>query len=185
MDRVPTEEVPVNQAMPSEPEDRVELQRRAEEEGLEALLTDLFTRHVPRLRRMVCLRLDRRLQGRIDESDVLQEAWVEALDSFEAYVRESTTPFFPWIRCITARKLLDLHRHHLGAQARDARREVHLYRSGGPEASSEALAARLLGNFTSPPRWSRVTRDGASSRTHSNGWRRWTGRCSPCATSSS
>lgn len=41
-------------------------------------LAEAFTGFRPRLRRMVSLRLDRRLQGRIDPSDVLQDAFVDA-----------------------------------------------------------------------------------------------------------
>ena len=64
--------------MTSEPSDLVELQRRIER-GDEAALLDLFTRHRDRLKRMVKLRLDRRLQGRIDASDVLQEASIDVV----------------------------------------------------------------------------------------------------------
>src|SRR5262245_23559232 len=113
-------------------------------------LAELFTMHRDRLRRMVELRLDRRLQGRIDASDVLQDAYLEASASFPEYLRDRRAPFFLWLRCITGRKLMSLHRYHLGAQARDARREISLNQGAMPEATSEALAAQLLGQATSP-----------------------------------
>ena len=53
-------------------------------------------------------------------------------------------PFFLWLRGIAGNKLRELHRHHLGTQMRDAGREVSLYRSTLPEATSAALAAQLL-----------------------------------------
>ena len=59
-------------------------------------------------------------------------------------------PFFLWLRGIVGKKLLELHRRHLGTQMRDAGREVSLYRGSMPEASSAALAAQLLGNATGP-----------------------------------
>ena len=59
-------------------------------------------------------------------------------------------PFFLWLRGIAGNKLLELHRHHLGTPMRDAGREVSLYRGALPEASSAALAARLLGRLTRP-----------------------------------
>ncbi|MBI4601564.1 MAG: sigma-70 family RNA polymerase sigma factor [Planctomycetes bacterium] len=115
---------------------------------------ELFALHTDRLERMVKLRLDRRLHGRLDPADVLQEAYIEAAGAFEAYRRRPTSPFFLWLRCITARKLASLHRFHLGAQARDARREVALPLAdagAGPSATSEALAAALLkASQTSP-----------------------------------
>ncbi len=40
--------------------------------GDQAALASLFDQHRERLRQMIRLRLDRRLQGRVDPSDVLQ-----------------------------------------------------------------------------------------------------------------
>jgi len=52
-------------------------------------------RHRGRLRRMVVLRLDRRLRGRVDPSDVVQEAFVEAIRRREEYrVQADPMPFF-------------------------------------------------------------------------------------------
>src|SRR5205085_101392 len=51
---------------------------------------------------------------------------------------------------LTGQKMMELHRHHLGAQMRDAGREISLYRGSLPEASSVALAAQLLGHDTRP-----------------------------------
>jgi hypothetical protein len=47
--------------------------------GDQAAWTELSVRYRDRLRRMVTLRLDRRLQGRVDASDVIQEALGECL----------------------------------------------------------------------------------------------------------
>jgi RNA polymerase sigma-70 factor (ECF subfamily) len=111
---------------------------------------DLLARHRERLRRMVALRLDQRLQGRIDASDVIQEACVDAFSRLPEYLQNPTMPFFLWLRFLTGQKLLELHRHHLGTHMRDAGREVSLYRGALPEASSAALAAQLLGRDTRP-----------------------------------
>jgi RNA polymerase sigma-70 factor (ECF subfamily) len=110
----------------------------------------LFNRHRDRLRRMVALRLDHRLQGRIDPSDVIQEAYVEASARLPEYVRSPSMPFFLWLRFLTGQQLLVLHRRHLGAQARDAAREISLYRGRLPGMSSADLAAQLLGRLTRP-----------------------------------
>jgi RNA polymerase sigma-70 factor, ECF subfamily len=124
------------------------VQRAAEggQEGWGALLT----RHEERLRRMVALRLDQRLQGRIDAADVLQEVYLEASRNLAEYLRQPKMPFFLWLRGIAGHKLLELHRHHLGTQMRDAGREVSLYRGTLPETSSAALAAQLIGQITRP-----------------------------------
>jgi RNA polymerase sigma-70 factor (ECF subfamily) len=126
-----------------------ELLRRAaqgDEDGWGALLE----RHRSRLRRMVALRLDRRLQGRIDASDVIQDAYQEAWARLPDYLRQRPAPFFMWLRYLTGQKLLELHRRHLGTHMRDAGREVSLYRGTLPEASSAALAAQLLGREPRP-----------------------------------
>ncbi|HLJ91700.1 MAG TPA: sigma-70 family RNA polymerase sigma factor [Gemmataceae bacterium] len=110
----------------------------------------LLARHRERLRRMVALRMDHRLQGRIDASDVIQEAYLEASSRLADYCQQPAMPFFLWLRFLTSQKLLELHRHHLGAQARDAGREVSLYRGSLPATNSAALAAQLLGHLTQP-----------------------------------
>jgi RNA polymerase sigma-70 factor, ECF subfamily len=111
---------------------------------------ELLARHRERLRRMVALRLDHRLQGRIDASDVIQETYLEAWSRLADYLRNPTMPFFLWLRFLAGQKLMTLHRHHLGVEMRDPGREVSLYHGSLPETSSAALAAQLLGHDTRP-----------------------------------
>lgn len=129
--------------------DTVDLLRRVRAGDRDALNT-LFSEHRERLRRMVDLRLDRRLQARVDASDVIQDAYVEVVTRLEEYLREPRLPFFLWLRLVVGERLMKLHRYHLGAQMRDAGLEVSLYRGALPQASSAALAAQLLGRQTSP-----------------------------------
>jgi RNA polymerase sigma-70 factor (ECF subfamily) len=124
------------------------LQRAAA--GDEQAVSELFALYRDRLRVMVRLRLNRRLQSRVDPSDVLQEAYLEVCKGLDSYIRAPTLPFFLWLRHITGQKLIAVHRQHLGAQMRDADREVSLYRGALPQASSASLANHLLGRFTSP-----------------------------------
>src|SRR6516164_2480900 len=124
------------------------LQRAAA--GDQQALQDLFARHRDRLKRMVRLRLSRRLQGRVDDSDVLQESFLEISKKLPEYVRQPKLPFFLWLRHMTGLKLAEVHRRHLGTQLRDADREVSLHRGGLPEADSVSLAAHLLGQLTTP-----------------------------------
>jgi RNA polymerase sigma-70 factor (ECF subfamily) len=111
---------------------------------------ELFELHRERLWRMVHLRMDRRLHGRLDPSDVLQEAFLEYARSLPGYVKQPDVPFFLWLRCLTGRKLHALHRRHLGTRMRDAGREVSLHQVSMPGASSVSLAAQLLGKLTAP-----------------------------------
>ena len=120
------------------------------EAGDKGALNSLFDRYRDRLRRMVEIRLDTRLQARLDASDVVQEAYVEVAGRLEEYLRDPKLPLFLWLRLVVGERLMKLHRHHLGTQMRDAGREVSLYRGALPAASSAALAAQLLGRHTSP-----------------------------------
>src|SRR5262245_16052015 len=133
----------------TEPADRVDdalLRRAAAGEG--AALAELFGRYRKRLRQMVRLRLDRRLQGRVDPSDVLQEAFLDVAEQLPHFLRKPEMSFFLWLRLVTGQRLMRLHRQHLGAAMRDAGREVSLYRGALPQASSVSLAAQLLGRVT-------------------------------------
>ena len=119
-------------------------------DGDERALTELFTPYRKRLKRMVRLRLNRLLQGRIDESDILQEAFLEAARRWPDYLANRPLPFFLWLRHITGEKIIDVHRRHLGAKMRNAGQEISLHRGPMPAASSASLAAHLMGRLTSP-----------------------------------
>ena len=119
-------------------------------QGDSDLLGAMLSRCQDRLLRMVRLRLDRRLQGRIDPADVVQEAFLEASARLDEYLRNPAVPFFVWVRFLALQRLALAHRQHLGVHARNAGREVSLYRGALPQASSTALAAQLVGKLTSP-----------------------------------
>eukprot|EP00913_Durusdinium_trenchii_P010890 g10219.t1 len=133
--------------MCAETSDTILILERAADGDSEAL-SELWDRYRERLRRLVRLRLDRRLQGRIDASDVLQEAFIDFANRAQEFVANPKMPFFLWLRFLTGQRLQLLHRHHLGAQMRDAGREVSLHRGAMPQATSVSLAAQLLGRFT-------------------------------------
>lgn len=135
--------------MPAESSDVEHLVKQAASGDPESW-AKLVKRYRSRLRRMVSFRLDSRLQGRVDPSDVVQEVCLEAWEHLGSYAKQADTPFFLWLRAVAGHKLGDLHRYHLGARMRDARREVSLYHGSLPGATSAALAAQLLGHQTRP-----------------------------------
>jgi RNA polymerase sigma-70 factor (ECF subfamily) len=126
-----------------------DLLRRARA-GDKAALVALFAHYRDRLRTMVRLRLDRRVAGRLDPSDVLQEAYLDVARRFPEYAAAPSVPVFVWLRALTRQRLISLHRQHLGAGMRDAGQEVSLYRGALPQASSVSLAQHLLAGLTSP-----------------------------------
>jgi RNA polymerase sigma-70 factor (ECF subfamily) len=135
--------------MTNDSSDSPELLQRAAGGDPQAL-EELFALFRDRLKRMVRLRLSRRLQGRVDDSDVLQEAFLDISHKLPEYAKAPQLPLFLWLRHITGLKLAEVHRRHLGTQMRDADREVSLHRGGLPEADSVSLAAQLLGKLTTP-----------------------------------
>src|SRR5262249_13608423 len=72
----------------------IERVRAGDREALQVL----FSRHRDRLRRMVEVRLDPRLQARLDASDVIQDAYVEVVQRLPEYLREPRLPLFLWPR---------------------------------------------------------------------------------------
>ena len=113
-------------------------------------LAELFSIHRERLRKTVQFRLDRRLQGRIGPEDVLQESYLSAADRLDHFHGDSSTSFYVWLRMIVNQTMVDLHRRHLGAQARNADREVQFQGGYQAQGTSSCLALQLSGKLTSP-----------------------------------
>jgi RNA polymerase sigma-70 factor (ECF subfamily) len=131
---------------PAQPDTEQLLARAAQ--GDQAALGQVLERHRPRLRHMIALRLDRRLQARLDPSDVLQETLAEAARRLADYARLRPLPFYPWLRQIAWERLVQLHRRHVRAGKRSVRREqADLPLS---DESALALADRLVSRGSSP-----------------------------------
>lgn len=113
-------------------------------------IVELLGRYRARLRRMVALRLDPRLQGRVDASDVIQEGYLDAIKRLEEYIRDPSVSFYIWLRFLVGQRVAEHHRRYLSRPGRDVGREISIYRGAMPGASTGALAARLLGKLTSP-----------------------------------
>jgi len=106
---------------------------------------ELFARHRPYLKQLVELRLDPKLRPRVDPSDVVQEAHLEAFRRLSTYLHERPMPFRLWLRQIAYDRTLKAWRHHLGTARRAAGREVPL-----PQRSSLVLAQQLLAGGSTP-----------------------------------
>lgn len=117
--------------------------------GDEAALAEAFSLHRDRLRRMVSFRLDQRLSGRVDASDILQEAYIDATQRLHHF---ANTPMsvFVWLRQVTTQRLIDVHRRHLDAQRRDAKQEVSIQRAALQQGTSASVAMQLVDSFISP-----------------------------------
>jgi RNA polymerase sigma-70 factor (ECF subfamily) len=134
-------------AAPTVPEpDEWSLIRRAAD-GDNGCLDKLLAHYRTRLLRMLRLRLDPRLQGRVDPADVLQQASVDLGTRLPEYVRNPERPFYLWLRELVGQKLEMAHWQQLGALAG---RGVSLFRGALPGVSPTALAAQLLGRTAGP-----------------------------------
>lgn len=109
----------------------------------------LLARYRDRLCRMVAIRLDRRLAARLDPSDVVQEALMDAGQELSDYLRERPLPFYPWLRRFAWEHLVKLHQRHLTARKRSAAREEQ-QALALPDESALELAQRLVAPGTSP-----------------------------------
>lgn len=108
-------------------------------------LDELLARHRPYLRRMVNLHLDANLRRRVDPSDVVQEAQLEATRRMDSYLAEPPMAFRIWLRQITYDRLLMLRRKHSQAARRSVQRESPL-----PERSSVQLAQQIFADGSTP-----------------------------------
>lgn len=117
--------------------------------GDAAAVDVLFQRNRNRLSQMIRLRMDPRMRGRIDPSDVIQETLVAASQRLPRYATERPLPFYPWLRQIAWEKLVHLHDRHLRASKRSVARE-QFFRPGISDESALELAHRLVGTTSSP-----------------------------------
>lgn len=106
----------------------------------------LTERHREKLRCMVAYRMDRRIQSRLDASDIVQEAFLDAANRLPEFAATQEVPFFIWMRTLVQQRMGMAHRDHLGRAKRSVAREVE------PPTfdSSRAIALALLDNHISP-----------------------------------
>ena len=106
--------------------------------------------HRERLTKMVRFRMDKRIRGRIDPSDVVQEACLEAFRRFDKFREDKKMPFYVWLRFLTVQQLQIAQRKHLAYQVRSVAKDVPLNAAGSQSSNIGILADALSGNITSP-----------------------------------
>lgn len=111
-------------------------------------LAIVFSRYRERLRQIIRFRLDYRIAARVADSDVLQESYIAAAKRLQQFAQQTDMSPFLWLRLIVSQQLIDVHRQHMQAEMRDARREVSLLPAGCSPHTSMAIAAQLAGPAT-------------------------------------
>jgi RNA polymerase sigma-70 factor (ECF subfamily) len=133
--------------MPEPTSDAAETERLLERvaDGDRSAFDQLFAAHRDYLRKVVALRLDRRLLARVDPSDVVQEAQLEAFRRLPDYLARRPMNFRLWLRKTAQERLLMAERNHLGAARRSVGREA-----AAPDDPALELAGRLVSTGSSP-----------------------------------
>jgi RNA polymerase sigma-70 factor (ECF subfamily) len=121
--------------------------------GDAAASDELFGRHRPELRRTVARRLGPALRHRLDPSDVVQEAQVEAIERLGEYAGRRPMPFRSWLLRTALQRVAKLRRHASAAR-RDLGRERPLdppsgpaHAASGPTPSQQAAARDAAGRL--------------------------------------
>jgi RNA polymerase sigma-70 factor (ECF subfamily) len=127
-------------AIPLDPEQLLCLARDGSSPALGQLL-ELYRHYLTLLAR---LQISRRLQGKADPDDVVQETFLKAARDFALFQGTTEKEWLGWLRQVLAWKVAHLVRHYLGTQSRDARLEREL------EADVDQ-SSRLLGVVLAAP----------------------------------
>jgi RNA polymerase sigma-70 factor (ECF subfamily) len=108
----------------------------------------LLEAYRPYLALLARLQIGRRLRGKADPADVVQETFLEAHRDFAAFRGSTEGELMAWLRQILARNLTNLARRYVGTRGRDVRLEQELADELG--RSSDALGAALAAPQSTP-----------------------------------
>lgn len=112
--------------------------------GLPAAPGELLARHRPALVRFVDFHLDPAVRGRVDPSDVAQEALADLARGLPGYLAARPVPFHLWARKVAYDRVRNAARDHRAAR-RDVAREVVR-----PARSSVLLARAVVDPAPTP-----------------------------------
>lgn len=117
--------------------------------GDDRALAQLFSLYHDRLLRLIEFRLDRSLHSRVDPSDILQDAYIDASQRIPHFLAREASSISVWLRLIVLQRLQLVVRHHLLTDKRDARKEVSIGRvaEGQP---FDHIVQLLADSITSP-----------------------------------
>lgn len=131
--------------------DKTDVLLVAARDGDEDAVNKLLDRHRVGIRRLVEMRLDRKVQRRVDVSDVVQEVMVEASGRLQKYLDDPVMAFHLWLRQIAWDHIIDTYRRHRVSAKRNMDREQPIV-SGGEnvDESSVDLAIQLCDPAMTP-----------------------------------
>lgn len=111
---------------------------------------ELLNANRERLVQMVRFRLGADMQQRVDASDIIQEAFVDAARRMDELNSADGGRIYLWLRQIVFNKLLEACRYHLGTEKRDAKRDVSISPGELADLSTESLSMAIADSMASP-----------------------------------
>ena len=130
--------------MTGDPQVLLEQARKGNDVALGQLL-ESYSRYLTLLARV---QIGRRLQGKVDAGDVVQEVFLEAHRQFQQFRGTSEGEFIAWLRRILAGQLALVLRKYLGTKGRDVRLERDL--AVQLDQSSQVLDGGLVASHSTP-----------------------------------
>jgi len=109
----------------------------------------LLEKHRDALRRVVQLRLDRKIQRRVDVSDIVQDVLIDANRRLADYLANPAMPFHLWLRHMARDRIIDAHRRHRASAKRSVDREQAMAAPAFDRTTLE-LAAQLSDHQLTP-----------------------------------
>lgn len=110
----------------------------------------ILENHKLRLRQMLDWRMNDLVRSRVDPSDVIQESFIEATKRLSDFIQKPDVPFYVWLRSLAVQKLAQLHRFHIGTQARSVAMDVSIVDHSFSNSASSVLASYLVATLSTP-----------------------------------
>ena len=110
----------------------------------------LMERHRDSVRRLVQMRLDQKIQRRIDVSDVVQDVMIEVNRRLQKYLENPVMSFHLWIRQIAKDRIIDAHRRHRVSAKRSVDREQAVVAPAGMHHSTMDLCMQISDQELTP-----------------------------------
>ncbi|MBL6724448.1 MAG: RNA polymerase factor sigma-70, partial [Rubripirellula sp.] len=123
------------------PQDQTQTLLDAARNGDDQAVNRLLEEHRGPVRRLVEMRLDRKVQQRIDVSDVVQDVLVEASGRLNKYLNDPVMAFHLWMRQIAWDRIIDTYRRHRVSAKRNMDRERPMSALAGPDPSTVEFSA--------------------------------------------
>jgi RNA polymerase sigma-70 factor (subfamily 1) len=129
----------------SEQDDLINRLKAGDRDALAAFIEQ----NSPQLLGFIEKRMSDGLKRKVEAADVLQEVTVSALNSVDDVEFGDRDPF-GWLCQQAERRIIDAHRHHFGAQKRDAGKEIGLHTPARGSDGGGGWADLISASLTSP-----------------------------------